>query len=383
MTKNTLLTKKPTSLWYNCRYKVENKRGVTIMGLLFHHLSSEFQVVAENVYQRHFDQDKKLEQEYDAYRKQKMFEDILHNLSFLEVSYNLEDDKLFHEYAIWLLELMIYLMPDLSTNRIKEHMITHYTLLEEELKQQLKDPDYQRVKALLDDAKTTTLAYQTKEPTNIYEEDKYRIHKKNYLAYLMDGDSKAAIDYILELKRIGLPLEDIYVDILQAVMYQIGELWHENKITVDQEHYMTSITQVALSQFYDTIFSTKKTGQKLLSCSVGSELHEMGVRMVSDLFEYYGWDSTYLGAAIPENVLLTSIEKNKPDLLVLSVTMPQHLQTCQSLVESISKLENPPKIAVGGRAFSLTNEVWKKWPVDISTNNAKSLLKWAEKEFSL
>jgi len=353
------------------------------MGLLFHNLSNAFQVVAENVYQRHFDQDKKLAQEYDDYRKQKMFEDILHNLSFLEVSYNLEDDKLFHEYAIWLLELMIYLMPDLTTNRIKEQMITHYSLLEEELKKQLNTQDFQKVKSFLDDAKETTITYQTKETPNKYENDKYQIHKKNYLSYLLKGDSKGAIDYILELKRTNLPLEDIYVDILQAVMHQIGELWHENKITVDQEHYMTSITQVVLSQFYDLIFSTEKNGRKLLACSVGSELHEMGVRMISDLFEYAGWDSTYLGAAIPEKVLLKSIENNKPDLLVLSVTMPQHLHTCQILVETIRELKNPPRIAVGGRAFSLTDEVWKKWPVDISTNDAKSLLKWAENEFPL
>lgn len=352
-----------------------------MMGLLFHNLSKDFQAVAENVYQRHFDEDPALESEYDEYRKHKMYEDILHNLSFLEVSYNLDDPKLFHEYTIWLYELMIHLMPDLSHDRIKEHMTTHYKLLKDELKKQLIKADFMKVQLLLDDAIKTTKNYQKKELKKTHSTDQYHIHKHTYLSYLLEGNSKKAIDYILEISRTDIPLEDIYVDILQQVMQQIGELWHENTITVDQEHYMTSITQVALSQFYDVIFSTNRSGRKLLACSVGSELHEMGARMVSDLFEYHGWDSTYLGAAIPEKVFLRSIETHTPDLVVLSVTMPQHLHTCYELVKKINNLDHPPKIAVGGRAFSMTDDVWKKWPVDISTSNAKELLSWAGSVF--
>lgn len=353
------------------------------MGLLFHDLSTEFQSVAENVYLRHFQDDPRLEQEYDAYRKKKMYEDILHNLSFLEVSYKLGDPKLFHEYSIWLFELMIHLMPDLGQERIKEQMVTHYTLLKEELAKQLPPEDFKKVAFLLEDACATTSAYQETTTKEDFTNDKYYIHKKAYLSYLLEGDSKKAIDYIIKIKNTMIPLEDIYVEILQEVMKEIGELWHKNLITVDQEHYATSITQVVMSQFYDIIFSTDRNGHKLLVCSVGSELHEMGARMVSDIFEYNGWDSTYLGAAVPEKVFLKSIQSHKPDLVVLSVTMPQHLKSCLSLVEKIANLDNPPKIAVGGRAFLFTDAVWKKWPVSISTSNAKELLVWAKGEFQL
>jgi len=39
-----------------------------------------------------------------------------------------------------------------------------------------------------------------------------------------------------------VPLEHLYEKILRKVMHEIGELWHRNVITVDREHYATSVT---------------------------------------------------------------------------------------------------------------------------------------------
>lgn len=177
---------------------------------------------------------------------------------------------------------------------------------------------------------------------------------------------------------MGYTLEEIYIDILQEVMIEVGEMWHKQLITVDKEHYCTSTTQVILSQFYPLIFSSNKRNAKILTCTVGSELHEMGARMISDLFEFYGWNSIYLGAAVPNQFIIKAIEENKPDLIALSVTMPQHLAICHELVNLIKEKNLPVKIAVGGRGFNSTDKLWEKWGVDISTDNALQLVKWAE-----
>lgn len=99
--------------------------------------------------------------------------------------------------------------------------------------------------------------------------------------------------------------------------------------------------------------------------------------MVADLFENNGWESIFLGAAVPEDAMLKSIRENQPDLVALSVTMPQHLMICHELVEAI-KAEFPNvKIAVGGGAFRCTEDIWKRWPVDIYTDDARELLEKA------
>ena len=68
-------------------------------------------------------------------------------------------------------------------------------------------------------------------------------------------------------------------------MRRIGELWHKGKITVDIEHYCTSVTQTAMAQLYPLIFEAKRKNKSILCACPGTELHEMGARMVADIFE--------------------------------------------------------------------------------------------------
>ena len=179
---------------------------------------------------------------------------------------------------------------------------------------------------------------------NKFFTEKHMQYKKKYLEMLLKTDTRGAIEVVQEAIEKGVDLEEIYINILQEVMYQVGELWHKNLITVDKEHYCTSTTQMALSQFYPIIFSKGRKGYKIVACCVGSELHEMGMRMVSDLFELNGWDSIYLGAGVPINAVITSIKENKPDLVGFScyhAAAPSFmLGVCKQDKKRIPKREN-------------------------------------------
>jgi len=193
----------------------------------------------------------------------------------------------------------------------------------------------------------------------------------------MRSETAKAIGVIKQAEQEGIPLEEIFEEIIMPAMHEVGELWHKNLITVDKEHYCTSTTQMVLSQFYPTIFSTPKRNRTVVTCCVGSELHEMGGRMVSDLFEYHGWDSIYLGAAVPVPSLIHAIQEYKPHLVALSVTMPQYLGVCRDAVFAIHDAFPSIRIAVGGRAFSTSNEIYKRWPVQYAAL-ASELIDWAE-----
>nr|WP_281355208.1 cobalamin B12-binding domain-containing protein [Anaerotalea alkaliphila] len=136
-----------------------------------------------------------------------------------------------------------------------------------------------------------------------------------------------------------------------------------------------------MSRFYDEIFSQPRKQLTLLSCSVGSELHEMGVRMLSDLFEYQGWDTYYMGASVPDAAILNAIRERKPDLVALSVTMPPYLPVCEQLVRNLRSEYPELKIAVGGQAFRTTQALWEKWPIDHYASSASALIQWASSTF--
>ena len=187
---------------------------------------------------------------------------------------------------------------------------------------------------------------------------------------LLREDTRQALYLIQQFLEKGIPLNDIYVEILTESMHRVGDLWHTARISVAEEHYCTSVTQMAMSQIYPQLFSSERKNRRILCACPGTELHEMGSRMVADLFENDGWDSTYLGAAVPVDAMLQSIGEQTPDLVALSVTMPQHLMTCRDLVDAIRAAFPTLKIAVGGKAFQSTHDIWNQWPVDLYTTDA-------------
>ena len=109
---------------------------------------------------------------------------------------------------------------------------------------------------------------------------------KDYLEHLLKGERGMAGDKVLELVDNGIAVKDIYLKIFQPVLYEIGRLWQMNVINVAQEHYCTASTQMVMSRLYPFIFTGEKKGKKLVAASVSGELHEVGIRMIADIFEW-------------------------------------------------------------------------------------------------
>lgn len=134
------------------------------------------------------------------------------------------------------------------------------------------------------------------------KESHYEKEIEEYMGYLFKKDTRSAVGLIRKFSDQGMELDDIYVEILSESMKRVGELWHTAEITVDTEHYCTSVTQMAMAQMYDKLFDGERKNRTILSVCPGMELHEMGARIVADLFEDHGWDSIFLGAAVPVDI---------------------------------------------------------------------------------
>ena len=350
------------------------------MSLLLSGIDPKLITLAQKIFDRQFEIDPKLALEMDERRKQLMFQDILYNFNFLTTAVNLQDEDIFSNYAIWLFELLCNLMKDLDRDRIKDQMVDHYNILAVFTDELFTSEQAVLARTYL--AKAIEVTEQSLDNLDVSEQFLQGRHapiRKAYLSALLRSDTNRAIQIIRDAEAAGIPIEEIYEDIIRLTMLEVGELWHQNKITVDKEHYCTSTTQMILSLFYPTIFSQPSKQKKIVTCCVGSELHEMGGRMVSDLFEYHGWESIYLGSAVPVSSLVHAIEEHQPNLVALSVTMPQYLGLCHEAVLAIRKAYPAILLAVGGRAFQTSNKIYERWPVDIYTDLATDLIDWAEK----
>ncbi len=106
---------------------------------------------------------------------------------------------------------------------------------------------------------------------------------------------------------VGTPLGSLaseYLEVFAPVLREVGRLWQLGQATVGQEHLVTAATQLAMAQLYPRTFATPRIGRTIVVAAVGGELHEIGARMVADLFELGGWDSHFLGANTPTNAVI-------------------------------------------------------------------------------
>lgn len=300
---------------------------------------------------------------------QKSKRDIEYTLDFTMESIRTNEPNILINYYKWLIETLSYY--NISEKSIQKMFESIQEKLSVYLTPQEKGFLMQRsFQEILEEKKASP-----------YHEIVMSVEVSAYLDCLLRKDRKGANDFILQLLQNDYTIEQIFVDILQNAMREIGRLWQVGKITVADEHMATVITQYVMTQLYPYIFGREKNGLTMVGLALGSELHELGIRMITDLFEYHGYETHYMGANMPLEGLFDYLVENKPNLLAVSATMTTNIS---ALKELISKIKADPnlehlKILVGGQALYGISEPAMKVGADAYAIDAKEALKVGDK----
>ncbi|HQQ68024.1 MAG TPA: cobalamin-dependent protein [Candidatus Cloacimonadota bacterium] len=317
---------------------------------------------------------------YTPYQKQKCLQDINYNLQYLSEALQLNSDSLWEDYIRWLKFLL------LSLGLNKYGLAGHFSVMAEVLQQYMPPEAAAKIRALTTKASEIMLSDELFQSRAMSESRPYYAEATKYMNYLLSSQKYKALELINELADGGVPIRNIHLDILQPVQREIGNLWHANKISVAQEHYCTGLTQLAIAQLYPRLFNADPKRHSMIGTCVSGELHEIGLRMVTDIMELDGWDTTYLGANMPNEAIVNTIAERKVDLVAISVTFPLNLHKAEDL---ISRIRSHPdtqkaKILVGGYPFINDPSLWQKIGADnfaadanLASNIADSMMEVA------
>ncbi|HYH08898.1 MAG TPA: cobalamin-dependent protein [Thermoanaerobaculia bacterium] len=194
-----------------------------------------------------------------------------------------------------------------------------------------------------------------------------------YLRALLRANRREAMEVIVGTLDGGASLRDVYRHVFEPAQQEIGRLWQLNQISVAQEHFCTAATQHIMTQLYSRIFGAgPKRGLRAVAMCVGRELHEVGLRIITDLLELDGWQTWYLGASVPPAAAVQLCVDQKADFLLVSATLPPHIAEVGELVRIFHarpELERA-RVIVGGRAFRMAPEVWRTIGADGFAANA-------------
>jgi methylmalonyl-CoA mutase cobalamin-binding domain/chain len=293
---------------------------------------------------------------FGAYGREKCLQDNRFHLAYLSEALTAELPSLFADYVAWakvMLEQRGVSADDLAT-------ALH--LLRETLAAELA-PGPAAAAAAYVGAGLERLADTPSDLPSLIEPDNpYVDLAHGYLEALLVGDRHAASRMVLDAVEGGMGVRDVYLHVFQPVQHEIGRLWQTNRISVAQEHFCTAATQLVMSQLYPRIFATEKNGRRLVATCVADNLHEIGVRMVSDFFELEGWDTFYLGANVPSRDVVRTVVDRAAHVLAVSATMTWHVRTVAELVEVVRADARCADVTVlvGGAVFRRNEGLWRK-----------------------
>jgi methanogenic corrinoid protein MtbC1 len=170
----------------------------------------------------------------------------------------------------------------------------------------------------------------------------------------------------------GVDIKDIYINVLESSLRELGKNWETGEIDVAEEHYFTAATIQIMSQLYQYLKPAGKRGTSFVGVTAPGEQHDIGMRMVADLLELDGWTAYNLGIDLPLTNLLSALKLFNADLLGLSATIERNVNNLKFIVESVRREPElaAVKILVGGLPFVQDPELWERIGADGFAANA-------------
>jgi MerR family transcriptional regulator, light-induced transcriptional regulator len=338
-------------------------------------LYNQREKLAAEVIKRQWENNPDFELKYGKIGRAKCREDTEYHFLYLFQALSSNSFFLFREYLGWVKILLLNL--HLSVN----DFIDNLKIIREVIREHLPADKSQTALSFLTKGIEILPELPEQSEPLITQKNPYYKLASSYFQNLLAGKREEALSVIMNAYHSGVPIKDLYMHVFQPVQMESGRLWQTNKISVAQEHFCTAATQLVMSRLYPYLFTGERKDLTFMGTCVGRELHEIGIRMISDYFEMEGWNSYYIGANIPNREVVKAVKEYQPDLLGLSTTITYHIKEVKELIETVREDEEcgNTKIIVGGLPFNRDPELWKAVGADATAVTAEEAIQIANR----
>jgi methanogenic corrinoid protein MtbC1 len=140
-----------------------------------------------------------------------------------------------------------------------------------------------------------------------------------------------------------------------------------------------------MARLYERLFaSAAGTGPLMVAACAEGERHEVGMRMVCDILELEGWDTVFLGAAVPTPDLVRMICEREPQVVALSASIGPNVPRVEEAIRAIRRGcgDCRPLIVVGGRPFAADPELAPRLGADLTATDAAEAAERLKERFA-
>ena len=183
-------------------------------------------------------------------------------------------------------------------------------------------------------------------------EDATKKSKQQLFKKLTDGNLEECIKIYKNYVEI-FNISDFFDKILRPVMSKIGEDWDNGKLSIATEHVASNVAQTLVKIIMDQV-SGSGNKKKIMICVPVGEEHHIGCDVLETYLTIKGFKVFNMGTSIPTDSIMEFINMKKPDIILISITIPDNILAGQRLAKKIRESSKTP-ILIGGHALQIEN----------------------------
>ncbi len=172
--------------------------------------------------------------------------------------------------------------------------------------------------------------------------------REKLLAALVAGDRvRTSLTAENALRTVGL--DAFYVEVLTPAMHRIGDLWKSGDLTVSMEHLASNILRDLLDSLNARIRVSRKPAGTAVLCTPQGEMHSLAAKVLEGLLLQRGYRSWNIAASAPTESIVDFIASKRPDLVLVSLTIPQYVPSLRRLLDTMGARRIRARVLVGGQ----------------------------------
>lgn len=161
----------------------------------------------------------------------------------------------------------------------------------------------------------------------------------------MDGGT---LDALLRQAAVRIGPVPFAEQLVVPLVREIGDLWHQGKLRIVQEHLATATIRQVMSNLL-AFTATGPSAPVFIAATTSGQHHELGALLAAVIAAGEGWRAVYLGADLPGDEIAIAAERLRARAIGVSIVYPAEDPAIEPDLRAMSQaLGTQTPIFVGG-----------------------------------
>ena len=185
------------------------------------------------------------------------------------------------------------------------------------------------------------------------------------LTQALQENDRAGFERKLNGALAVIPFEEALHRFLLPLQERIGQLWHDGKLGIAQEHYSTNQIKQKIFSSMNQLRTAEGGPQVVVACPA-EERHDIAAMTAAYLCAARGCRVHYLGANLPISELAKYCEDVQPTLVLLSLTGQRSITEAKDLSQELATRIIPlAPVGVGGPCAQMHAELFSEEEIKV------------------